>query len=76
MVPARPLAVRRFNRYNVPVRRSLALLAAACGSLCLLGPAEGAFPGTNGLIAYSCNATQVCKANPDGKEELDLSAHR
>jgi Tol biopolymer transport system component len=52
----------------VPVRRSLALLAAACGSLCLLGPAEGAFPGANGLIAYTCNPStlSVCKANPDG----------
>lgn len=72
MVPARPLAVTGFNRYNVPVRRSLALLAAACGSLCLLGPAEGAFPGTNGLIAYTCNSNQVCKANPDGSGAATL----
>jgi hypothetical protein len=68
VVSARPLAVTRFNGYNVPVRRSLVLLAAVCGSLCLLGPAEGAFPGTNGLIAYTCNPStlSVCKANPDG----------
>jgi Tol biopolymer transport system component len=56
----------------VPVRRSLALLAAACGSLCLLGPAQGAFPGTNGLIAYTCNAGDVCKANPDGSGAATL----
>ena len=65
MVPPRPLAVTGFNRYNVRVRRSIVLLAAACGSLSLLGPAQGAFPGTNGLIAYTCSSS-VCKANPDG----------
>lgn len=71
MVPPRPLAVTRFKRYNVRVRRSLVLLAAACGSLGLLGPAEGAFPGTNGLIAYTCSSS-ICKANPDGSNAATL----
>jgi hemolysin type calcium-binding protein/WD40 repeat protein len=66
VVSPRPLAGTAFKRYNVRVRRSLVLLAAACGSLCLLGPAQGAFPGTNGRIAYTCNSDQVCTANPDG----------
>ena len=66
MVSPEALAGTGLKRYNVRVRRSLVLLAAACGSLCLLGPAQGAFPGTNGLIAYECNATDVCQANPDG----------
>ena len=48
------------------VRRSLVLLAAAAAALGLLGAAQGAFPGSNGLIAYSCNSTSVCTANPDG----------
>lgn len=72
MVSPDPLAVTRFNRYNVRVRRSLVLLAAACGSLCLLGPANGAFPGTNGLIAYTCNTSQICKASPDGSGQSTL----
>ena len=73
MVPSRPLAGTGFNRYNVRVRRSIVLLAAACGSLSLLGPARGAFPGTNGLIAYSCSSS-VCKANPDGSGAATLIA--
>jgi Tol biopolymer transport system component len=48
------------------VRLPLSLLAAVSAALLLLGPAQGAFPGSNGLIAYSCNGTQVCKVNPDG----------
>lgn len=72
MVSPRPLADTRFNRYNVRVRRSLVLLAGVLGSLCLLGPAQGAFPGTNGLIAYTCNTSQICKANPDGSSAATL----
>jgi len=72
VVSPRPLAGARFRRYNVRVRRPLVLLAAVCGSLCLLGPAQGAFPGTNGLIAYSCNGNSVCSANPDGSGEAVL----
>jgi RTX calcium-binding nonapeptide repeat (4 copies)/WD40-like Beta Propeller Repeat len=48
------------------VRRSLVLIAAVLASLGLLGAAQGAFPGSNGLIAYSCNSTSVCTVNPDG----------
>jgi hypothetical protein len=50
----------------VRVRLSLALLAAVGAALLVLGPAQGAFPGSNGLIAYSCNSGQVCVVNPDG----------
>ena len=60
------LAVRRFARYNSAVRLPFLLLAAVSAALVLLGPAEGAFPGSNGLIAYSCNGNDICKVNPDG----------
>jgi Tol biopolymer transport system component len=48
------------------VRRSFALVAASAAALVLLGSAEGAFPGSNGLIAYACNSSSVCRVNPDG----------
>src|SRR3954453_908130 len=57
----------RFTRYNVRVRRLIVFLAAAAAGLGLLSAAQGgAFPGTNGLIAYNCNSTSICRANPDG----------
>src|SRR5581483_9641084 len=31
-----------------------------------LGSAQGAFPGSNGLLAFNCNGSQICTANPDG----------
>ena len=48
----------RYNGYNVPMLRRLsvlALLACALG-LTQLGGALGAYPGTNGVIAYTCGA--------------------
>jgi hypothetical protein len=56
----------RVTLYNVRVRLSLAFPAAVAAALVVLGPAQGAFPGANGLIAYACNSSQICKVNPDG----------
>jgi len=47
------------------VRRLVILLAAASAALGLLGSAQGAFPGTNGLISFTCGLS-VCQAVPDG----------
>ena len=47
------------------VRRLLILLAAAASALGLLGAARGAFPGTNGLIAFTCGVN-VCQSLADG----------
>jgi Ca2+-binding RTX toxin-like protein len=47
------------------VRRLLVLVAAATAALGLLGAAQGAFPGTNGLIGFTCG-TNVCQALSDG----------
>jgi hypothetical protein len=49
----------------VRVRRLLVLLAVATAALGLLGAARGAFPGTNGLIAFTCG-TNVCQSLSDG----------
>jgi Ca2+-binding RTX toxin-like protein len=49
----------------VRVRRLLVLLAAATAALGLLGAAQGAFPGTNGLIAFTCGLN-VCQSLGDG----------
>ncbi|MES1246264.1 MAG: hypothetical protein ABUS54_01160, partial [Actinomycetota bacterium] len=54
------------------MRLSLALLAALGAALAVLGPAEGAFPGSNGLIAFTCNTNQICVVNPDGSGEKTL----
>jgi hemolysin type calcium-binding protein/predicted actin-binding protein/WD40 repeat protein len=50
----------------VPVRLPLIFAAVVATALVLLGPADGAFPGSNGLIAYTCNGGDLCKVNPDG----------
>lgn len=47
------------------MRRLLVLLAAATAALGLLGAAQGAFPGTNGLISFTCG-TNVCQSLSDG----------
>jgi hypothetical protein len=47
------------------VRRLLVLLAAGAASLGLLGAAQGAFPGTNGFISFTCGLN-VCRALADG----------
>src|SRR5689334_6405616 len=49
----------------MPVRRLFVLLAIASAALGLLGAAQGAFPGTNGLISFTCGLS-VCQALPDG----------
>jgi hypothetical protein len=50
----------------VPVRPPIVLLAAAASSLCLLGSAAGgSFPGSNGLIAFTCGLN-VCQSLPNG----------
>jgi Ca2+-binding RTX toxin-like protein len=56
----------RFPGYNGAVRRGLVLLAVSAAALALLSAAQGgAFPGTNGLIAFTCGAS-LCTTNPDG----------
>jgi hypothetical protein len=47
------------------VRRLLVLAAAAAAALGLLGKAQGAFPGSNGLIAFTCGSS-VCQSLADG----------
>jgi hemolysin type calcium-binding protein/WD40 repeat protein/predicted actin-binding protein len=49
----------------MPMRRLLVLLAAASAALALLGAAQGAFPGTNGLISFTCGLS-VCQSLADG----------
>jgi hypothetical protein len=47
----------------VRVRPSLILLGAVLASATLLAAASGGtFSGTNGLIAFTCNTTQICTA--------------
>lgn len=55
------------------VRLPLALLAALGAALLLLGPAQGAFPGANGVIAYTCGG-KICVVNPDGTNGTTLIA--
>ena len=47
------------------VRRLPVFLVVATAALGLLGAAQGAFPGTNGLIGFTCG-TNVCQALSDG----------
>jgi Tol biopolymer transport system component len=54
------------------VRLPLIFAAALATALVLLGPADGAFPGANGLIAYDCNGGDICKVNPDGSAAQTL----
>ena len=54
------------------MRLSLTLSAVVATALVLLGPAQGAFPGSNGLIAYACNSNAICKTNPDGSGQAVL----
>jgi hypothetical protein len=49
----------------VRVRRLLVFVAAATAALGLLGAADGAVPGTNGLIAFTCGLN-VCQSLADG----------
>ena len=55
------------------MRLSFILAAAVATALVLLAPAEGAFPGSNGLIAYTCNSNNdICTVNPDGSANQTL----
>ena len=56
----------------MPVRRPIVLLAAVGAALLALAPARGAFPGTNGLIAFGCNSAEICVANPAGSNAHTL----
>lgn len=58
------MAVSRRVGYNVRMLRGRILVVALL-ALVLLPAAQAAFPGTNGLIAYTCG-TDVCKTKPDG----------
>jgi len=49
----------------VRVRRLLVLAAAGTAALGLLGAAQGAFPGANGLISFTCGLS-VCQSLADG----------
>jgi Ca2+-binding RTX toxin-like protein len=65
-----------FTRYNTrvqrPILRGLIWLAVATAALVLLSAAQGgAFPGTNGLIGYTCGAN-ICAINPDGTGKTTL----
>jgi RTX calcium-binding nonapeptide repeat (4 copies)/WD40-like Beta Propeller Repeat len=57
------------------IRRGLTALVVLVFALVPLSAAEGgAFPGGNGLIAYTCGVlgTNVCQANPDGSGKSTL----
>jgi Tol biopolymer transport system component len=59
--------------------RFVALSAAALSSLVLPGAAGGAFPGTNGRIAFVTNRdtnAEIYTANPDGSDPLRLTNTR
>jgi hypothetical protein len=58
-----------------PIRRGLTALVVLASALVVLSAAEGgAFPGDNGLIAYTCGVpgTNICDANPDGSGKATL----
>jgi Ca2+-binding RTX toxin-like protein len=55
-----------------PLPRGLISLAVVIAALVLLSAAQGgAFPGTNGLIGYTCG-TSICTINPDGTGKATL----
>jgi hypothetical protein len=57
------------------IRRGLtALVVLACALVPLSAAEGGAFPGDNGLIAYTCGvlSTNICEANPDGSGKATL----
>src|SRR5207253_6656437 len=73
------LAPLQRRRYKAPVhrtrRRGLTALAVLAFALVPLGAAEGgAFPGDNGLIAYTCGVlgTNICEVHADGSGKATL----
>src|SRR5436309_2932718 len=52
-------------------RRVLFLIVFALAALVALPAAEAGFPGTNGLIAYTCGAN-ICKTASDGSSQGTL----
>src|SRR5207302_4827569 len=64
----------RYNGYNVPMHRRLPLLALlACAfALTQIGGAIGAYSGANGVIAYTCAATNICRVNADGSGQQQI----
>jgi Ca2+-binding RTX toxin-like protein len=55
-----------------PLLRGLIWLAVVVAALVLLAAAQGgAFPGTNGLIGYTCGPN-ICAINPDGTGKVTL----
>ncbi|MDP9262282.1 MAG: hypothetical protein M3O89_09945, partial [Actinomycetota bacterium] len=55
-----------------PILRSLIWLAVVMAALVLLSAAQGgAFPGTNGLIGYTCG-TNICAINSAGTGKVTL----
>ncbi|MDX6441213.1 MAG: hypothetical protein QOE43_942 [Gaiellaceae bacterium] len=67
------MELKRYNtRVQRPILRGLIWLAVATAALVLLSAAQGgAFPGTNGLIGYTCGAN-ICAINPDGTGKVTL----
>lgn len=61
----------RFERYNVPVRLALPVLAALAALVLLSGAGAGTFSNDNGLIAYTCG-TSVCTIQSDGSGKTTL----
>jgi len=65
-----------FSRYNTrmqrPILRGLTCVAVVSAALVLLSAAQGgAFPGTNGLIGYTCGGN-ICAIKPDGAGKVTL----
>jgi hypothetical protein len=60
-----------YNRYNVRMRRSLpkgllALAAVVAGMTVLASAQGGVFPGSNGLVAYTCGSgLNICTFDPN-----------
>ena len=64
---------KRYNtRVQRPILRGLIWLAVVTAALVLLSAAQGgAFPGTNGLIGYTCGVN-ICAIKPDGTGKVTL----
>ena len=67
------MELKRYNtRVQRPILRGLISLAVVTAALVLLSAAQGgAFPGTNGLIGYTCGGN-ICAINPNGTGKVTL----
>ena len=58
------------------VATAIAGLAIVIGFLAAVGPAQGAYPGANGRIAFESNRDgnlEIYSMNPDGSDQVNLT---